>query len=130
MPAPTTTTPRVTRPRRIPRTSPNVIDGDPGTVWTTQTYDQNFGPGGIKDGVGVLLDLGEDQAVGEVRDRLRRRADRGVCCIFSDEAPSGVPTGEPVAEDTADQRRLTLSLPDDASGRYLLVWLTSLPSRG
>ena len=62
-------------------------------------------------------------------DRLRRRADRGGR-TSSDEAPSGTPSGEPVAEDTASKRRLTLSLPEDSSGRYLLLWLTSLPDQG
>ncbi len=49
---------------------------------------------------------------------------------LSDEPPSGVPTGDPVAEDTADQNSVTVSMPDDSSGRYLLVWLTSLPEQG
>ena len=46
--------------------APLAIDGEPGTAWTTSTYEQNFGPSGLKDGVGLLLDLGKAQDVGSV----------------------------------------------------------------
>ncbi len=41
-----------------------VVDGDRSTVWTTKSYDDPFGPTGIKDGVGLLLDLGSRTEVG------------------------------------------------------------------
>ena len=107
----------------------NAIDGDRATAWTTSTYDQNFGPGGLKDGVGLLLDLGKDRGVGEVGVDFGG-APTGFSLYLSDQPPSGVPTGEPVAEDTADQNSVTVSMPEDSSGRYLLVWLTSLPEQG
>jgi hypothetical protein len=113
-------------PEENPDEVRNVIDGDPATSWTTNGYDQNFGPGGLKDGVGVVLDLGKDQTVGEVKIDFAD-APTEVSLYLSGEAPSGTPTGQPVAEGTADKNTLTLSLPSDASGRYLLVWLTSLP---
>ncbi len=40
-------------PEEYPEDVANAIDGDRATVWTTSTYDQNFGPGGLKDGVGA-----------------------------------------------------------------------------
>ena len=116
-------------PEENSENAPNVIDGDPATDWTTSDYKQNFGPGGIKDGVGVLLDLGKGQTVGQVEIDFGS-APTDVSVYLSDQSPSGVPTGDPAAEGTADKRRLTLSLPDDASGRYLLVWLTSIPPAG
>ncbi len=49
-----------------PDQAPLAVDGKPGTAWTTSTYQQNFGPSGLKDGVGLLLDLGKAQDVGSV----------------------------------------------------------------
>ena len=46
--------------------APLAVDGKPDTAWTTSTYQQNFGPTGLKDGVGLLLDLGKPQEVGSV----------------------------------------------------------------
>ena len=45
---------------------PNVLDGDPATSWTTSTYEQNFGPAGLKTGVGLVIDLGATKAVRQV----------------------------------------------------------------
>ena len=42
------------------------IDGDRSTVWTSKSYDDPFGPSGIKDGVGLVLDLGSTTKVGSV----------------------------------------------------------------
>ena len=42
------------------------IDGDRTTSWQTSGYDQNFGRGGIKDGVGLVLDLGRPQEVAKM----------------------------------------------------------------
>ena len=116
-------------PEEYPEDVAKAIDGDRATFWTTQTYDQNFGPGGLKDGVGLLLDLGKDREVGEVGVDFGGTPTE-FSLYLSDEPPSGVPTGDPVAEDTADQNSVTVSMPDDSSGRYLLVWLTSLPDQG
>ena len=44
------------------------VDGDRSTAWTTKSYDDPFGPTGLKDGVGLVLDLGRRQ---DGRDRSR-----------------------------------------------------------
>ncbi len=112
-----------------PDQAPNVIDGDPGSTWTTMTYKQDFGPRGLKDGVGLLLDLGSDQPVGEVNLDLVG-APTDVELFVSAQEPTGAPRGEPTAKGTADGQKLTLTLPTDTTGRYVLVWLTSLPEPG
>ena len=104
----------------------NVLDGDPATSWRTMTYDQNFGPGGLKVGVGVVVDLGSSQEVGQV-DFHFVGSPTTVKLFLSDDHPSEVPTARPTAEGSADGEELTVELPDGASGRYLLVWLTRLP---
>ena len=45
--------------------APRSIDGDPGSQWTTQRYNsQDFG--GLKDGMGLVFDLGEPREVSQV----------------------------------------------------------------
>jgi serine/threonine kinase PknH len=121
--------PQADPPEENPDDVANVIDGDRATFWSTSTYDQNFGPGGLKDGVGVLLDLGKDRGVGEVGIDFGGTPTE-FSLYLSNEPPHGVPTGEPAAEEIADRNNVTVSMPEDSSGRYLLVWLTSLPEQG
>ena len=45
-------------PAENPDLAPLAVDGDPATAWRTLAYKQNFGPGGLKTGVGLVLDLG------------------------------------------------------------------------
>jgi hypothetical protein len=53
---------------------PNTADADPATAWETERYDTSrFG--GLKEGVGLLLDLGEPTAVRQVEVGLRPGAD-------------------------------------------------------
>ena len=105
-----------------------VVDGDPSTTWRTSTYRQDFGPGGLKDGVGLVLDLGETRDVAEVALRLVG-APTDLELYVVDEAPTGVPAEEglsPVATVSAAAEE-EVALDEPASGRYLVVWITSLP---
>ena len=45
---------------------PNLIDGDSGTAWRTETYRTSPRFGNLKPGVGVWVDLGTSQEVGSV----------------------------------------------------------------
>ncbi|MEI5673415.1 MULTISPECIES: protein kinase family protein [unclassified Nocardioides] len=114
-------------PRENPDTVGRVVDGDPETTWRTSTYNEQFGPGGLKDGVGVVVDLGRSYDVAQVDLRLVGRP-TVVSLYLTDEAPSDV---EGLTPFLADQRVGTeASLAPDApvAGRYLTVWLTALPS--
>ncbi len=112
-------------PDENPDLAPLAVDGDPATAWRTMTYDQNFGPGGLKTGAGLTIDLGEAHDVTDV-DLALVGAQTGVSLYVTDRAPSGVRDLAPVASvDAAAKERITLDEP--ATGRYLTVWLTSLP---
>lgn len=113
--------------------APLAIDANRQTAWTTLTYFNNSKLGGLKPGVGLILDLGRRQEVGDVRLNL-----------------VGEPTGlqlraaPPAATEPPDSTagfRLVASRPRAGSvtafalskpvqTRFLLVWLTSLPSAG
>ncbi|MEU8239292.1 protein kinase family protein [Actinoplanes missouriensis] len=44
-----------------------VVDGDPETAWTTSRYDNSPKFGKLKEGMGVLINLGSPRALAEVR---------------------------------------------------------------
>jgi len=116
-------------PEEYPELVPNVLDGDAGTAWHTSTYDQQFGPGGLKDGVGILLDLGETKAVGSVAVTFGD-APTSAELFVTARRPSDVAGLTSVAGGRATGTELTLAPDTAAEGRYVLVWLTSLPHPG
>jgi hypothetical protein len=105
-------------------------DGDPSTAWQTQTYFGNPELGGLKDGVGLLLDLGRPQEVSRVRLTLEGQptdleilaADRGAGPPSDADGLATVAS----AEDAGSNVDLKLRRP--VTTRYLVVWLTSLPA--
>ena len=58
-------------PEENPDEAPNAIDGDAATSWTTSTYRGDPALGGLKPGVGLMVDLGKDQEVGSVTVRFK-----------------------------------------------------------
>lgn len=113
-------------PEEFPDLAPLAVDGDPGTAWRTNIYKQNLGPGGLKTGLGLIIDLGATREVSDV-DLTFVGAPTGVSIYLTDAAPRGVRSLTPVATGTADQTTLSLPVDPPASGRYVTVWLTSLP---
>jgi putative peptidoglycan lipid II flippase len=104
----------------------NAVDGDPATAWTTSTYFGDPVLGGIKDGVGLLLDLGavrdvesvDVSLVGEGTDvELRAARRRGAAAddyrVVSDAAGAG--------------GQATLTPDEPFRARWVLLWLTRLP---
>jgi hypothetical protein len=102
----------------------NAHDGDPSTAWETERYDSaDFG--GLKDGVGLLVDLGALTGVRQVALALTRD---GVSAELraADEPAGDASAYRVLARARADGERLTLVPPEGTSERYLLVWLTGL----
>lgn len=106
-----------------------VIDGDPRTGWTTTTYFGQAALGGLKSGVGVVLDLGGTRELTGLRIRL---AGGPTDLVVYGSTPG---TSEPTTR-TGLRKLATL----DAAGpdasvtlqpgvltRYIVVWLTDLP---
>jgi hypothetical protein len=114
-------------PDENPDLAPLAVDGDPATSWRTSTYAQNFGPAGLKTGVGLVLDLGERRDVASV-DLTFVGTPTAFSLYLTDEAPTGVKGLTPVGSGAADQEHARVTLDTPASGRYLTVWLTSLPT--
>ena len=104
---------------------PNVLDGDLATAWTTSTYKQNFGPTGLKDGVGLLVDLGSIMDVREI-ETATLGGPTSLSVYVTDTAPTGVVELTP-AGTAAGNGVLTIPLDEAVQGRYVIVWLTSIP---
>lgn len=106
--------------------TPLAVDGDPTTSWRTSTYRQNLGPGGIKSGVGLIVDLRTVHQVTAVRLSFVK-AGSAVSLYVGDAAPkSAADLGKPVATVDAQQTN-EVAINPAATGRFVTVWLTSLP---
>jgi len=99
----------------------NLLDGNPATVWKTQTYTtSDFG--GLKRGVGVYFDLGATRKIRSVQvDTPGQAGWTGEVAVADKPSPTREGWGRVRA---AGAGRFDL---DGVSGRYVLLWLTSLP---
>ena len=117
-------------PEENPDLAALAVDGDPTTAWATQTYFDQFGPPpGLKTGIGLVVDLGESQEVSQV-DLTTLASPMDVSYYLSDADPTAVAGLEPVASDTVADDKLRTTFDEPATGRYLVVWITSLPPVG
>lgn len=115
------------------------IDGDLTTEWSTVTY-ASRALGGLKPGVGLTLDLGEQQSVSGVELTLvGRGSDVQVWAARADTDPAGGPPADPdPADPLAGYRKLaivrgasdvvTLRFSPAVSTDELLLWFTALPA--
>jgi putative peptidoglycan lipid II flippase len=105
------------------------VDNDPSTSWTTVNYRGSSHFGGLKPGVGLLLDLRKPTTV-RVAELVLTAAGSSVELRAGDQAPR-TESDLPVVAATAgagSQVRWDLSRPTTA--RYWLVWFTDLPKAG
>jgi len=105
------------------------IDGDTSTGWQTATYFNQAKLGGLKGGVGLVLDLQRSRHVAEVR--LTLAGSPTSVEILGAVGSSGPPetlTGLARLGGRANAgEHVRVSITDDRATRYLVVWLTSLP---
>ena len=104
------------------------IDGNPRTAWGTSTY---FDPLELqKDGVGLLVDLGRPVEVSETS--LKLAGSPTDLELFATGESSVVPAStaglEMVASRVSAGTSVDLPLETPVTTRYLVVWLTSLPT--
>ncbi len=110
----------------------DAFDGDPATGWSTLEYHNRPDMGGLKPGVGVVVDLGEVYDISSVEVQfaepgttveLRVPAEQG-----TDSAPMTTQADwEVVASRAESDATVKLTPTEPASSRFLLVYLTDLP---
>lgn len=115
--------------RENPDDAPMAIDGDPNTSWRTSTYYNRADLGGLKSGVGLVLDLGGPREVESMRILLGGSG-------TSLEVYASAPGGE-MPQRLSDLRRIatlddagndvSVSFPTGTITRRVVVWLTRLP---
>jgi hypothetical protein len=117
-------------PSENPQLAPLAIDGNPDTAWQTLTYRGNAKLGGLKSGVGLLVDLGKSTSVREVR--LTLIGSPTSLDILAAPGATTAPTSTAgltkVASAAGADTNVDLKLDKPASTRWFVVWLTSLPA--
>lgn len=105
------------------------VDGRPGTAWKTVAYNSpQFG--GLKPGVGLVLDLGGPETVRQVKLRL---PDEGASveirtsAVTATQAPDTLAAYPVAAAVTGAGREETLRFAVPANTRFVLIWITGLP---
>ena len=102
------------------------VDRDPSTVWTTATYRDNAKFGGLKSGVGLLIDLGQPTTV-RVGELALTAAGSNVELRAGDSPPTQASDLPLVAQADNAGAQARLNLPTPVRARYWLIWFTSLP---
>ncbi|GAA3393455.1 serine/threonine protein kinase [Streptomyces roseoviridis] len=108
----------------------NAYDGDPGTTWKTMRYDGYSKFGNLKEGVGIVLDLGTVQQVAKVE--VAFQGPTSVQLRTAPENASSYPgqPGDYATQATGSGSQVALQPAKPLKTRYVLVWLTDLPSGG
>lgn len=107
------------------------VDGKPDTGWRTLTYKDDPRLGGLKSGVGLVLDLGSEQEVGSVTVTLvGNPTDLELYATAPgvDNPPAELADARRVGGTTADGTSTVIRLDPKPRTRFLVVWLTKLPA--
>jgi hypothetical protein len=109
---------------------PQAFDGDPSTGWQTETYYGGPNFGGLKTGVGLLVDLTTARGVREVDLTLpsggATSLELRAAPPDATAAPAG-PDGFRVVAQTTGSGSVVLRPTAPVTSRFWLVWITSLP---
>jgi hypothetical protein len=98
-----------------------VVDGDPGTGWYTESYSSGeFG--GIKQGVGLIVDVGTDATPREIQLQIPNRSGLEVWVNSNPSLDGATKIGE---KDPAEGE-VDFTVPDDVSGQYVVLWYTTV----
>ncbi|MFG3437545.1 protein kinase family protein [Nonomuraea sp. NPDC047897] len=101
------------------------LDGKPSTLWKTDTY-SNAEFGNLKDGVGLLLDMGKSMQISDVAATLSKAPGGTVELRVGDRAELSALKTVARAKDASG--KITLTPDEAASGQYVLIWFTKLPA--
>jgi hypothetical protein len=110
--------------------APAAIDGNPATAWATNFYLGSPKLGGLKPGTGLLIDMGNEVRLSQVEVQFSSSGSTTAeIYLGNSAAPSKTALGNftlvsPSAAASGDHVFKTSST---ATGRYVLIWLTSLP---
>ncbi len=103
------------------------VDGDPSTLWRSQTYRTAAFGGLAKTGIGLILDLGQQTTVKQVQVDLRGGSDL-TAYVASRESLDGATS---IGTSTGVDGTVTFTAPPEgAKGQLVILWFTRLASDG
>jgi serine/threonine protein kinase len=111
-------------------TAPAAIDNSLSTSWSTSYYFNHPNLGGLKPGTGLLIDMGKQVRLSQVEVLFASTGSTtasiylGNNAAMSENALSDFTLVSPSATATGDHK---FPVSSQATGRYVLIWLTSLP---
>jgi hypothetical protein len=108
----------------------NAIDGDASTFWHTSYYVGAPVFGNLKKGTGLILDMGRDVRLSQVLVQFGT-----TCCAHvqieignnNNPVASALSTFTMLQSSDTAQGNTTFNVTKNATGRYVLIWLTYLP---
>jgi hypothetical protein len=107
-----------------PGAVPNAFDDDPSSAWQTDRY-ETAAFGGLKSGVGLMIDLGSSTPVSRVE--LMTGGNGASYELRVADALGARPEDyRVVARATADEPAVALTPPAGTAARWYLVWVTGL----
>ncbi|MDF2091313.1 hypothetical protein P0Y31_03075 [Knoellia sp. 3-2P3] len=102
--------------------APRVYDGDTSTFWSSEGY-ATSNLGGLKPGVGVIVDLGQPAKVKEVTLELPHAADVTVYVGEDNDREGATELGT----STGKKGKVTIAAKDaEVAGKYVMVWFTEV----
>jgi serine/threonine protein kinase len=111
-------------------TAAGAIDNNPSTSWSTSYYFNHPNFGGLKPGTGLLVDMGKEVRLSQV-EVLFAASGTTTASVYlgnnpamSKNALSNFTLVSPAVSATGDHK---FAVSSQATGRYVLIWLTSLP---
>ena len=111
--------------------APMAIDGNPSTSWHTQYYDGNPVFGGLKQGTGLILDMGKPVSLRSVTIDFGPEAGASVAIMVGNNnsvSPQGLASFTKVAKRKHLGGGTQVFQTSSATrGRYVLIWFTRLP---
>jgi hypothetical protein len=112
-----------------PSDAAKAIDGSASTFWHTSYYlGHQFG--NLKKGTGLILDMGKPVRLSQLRVQFGTS-----CCTHAlievgnsnTASTAALSTFTPVQSSSAAQGSTTFNVTKQATGRYVLIWITDLP---
>jgi hypothetical protein len=104
------------------------IDGSASTFWHTDYYVSNPVFGGLDTGMGLILDMGKEVRLSQVMVQFGT-----ICCthaeieIGNSDSPAALKAFTELQSSTTAKAATTFNITKNATGRYVLIWITDLP---
>ncbi|MEO7422688.1 MAG: hypothetical protein ABIU87_09875 [Ornithinibacter sp.] len=101
--------------------TPKIIDGDPSTGWNSENY-RSDAFGGLKKGLGIVLDLGAEKTPKSVELVLPFASDLEV--LVGPKA--GLEGATKVGESKGKSGTVTIAIDKPVAGQFVVIWFTQL----